>query len=87
MIIRSANLLDTSALILMIMKMHTESKADIPPLNVSKVSDAVTGAIKNGLVYVALEQEKLIGSIGGVVSTDWFSEERILGDKTIYFCW
>ena len=46
------------------MKMHTESKANIPPLNVSKVSDAVTGAIKTGLVYVALEEEKLIGSIG-----------------------
>ena len=84
MIIRSANLLDTSALILMIMKMHTESKVDIPPLNVSKVSDAVTNAIKNGLVYVALEEENLIGSIGGIVSTDWFSEEKILGDLWFY---
>ena len=73
MTIRSANLLDTSALILMIMKMHTESKVDIPPLNVSKVSDAVTNAIKNGLVYVALEEENLIGSIGGIVLGDlWF---------------
>jgi len=82
--IRVANLLDTSALILMIMKMHSESKNDIPTLNVAKVSDAVTGAIKNGLVYVALEEENLIGSIGGVISNDWFSEQKILGDLWFY---
>jgi GNAT superfamily N-acetyltransferase len=79
--IRRANALDISALIHLIMKMHSEAEVKIPSLDVSKVTDSVIHAMKVGVVVVAINDEKkLIGSIGGYAAEDWFSKDKVLGD-------
>ena len=79
--IRRANALDISALIHLIMKMHSEAEVKIPTLDVGKVTDSVVNAMKVGVVVVAInEDKKLIGSIGGFAAEDWFSKEKLLGD-------
>jgi len=83
--IRRANALDISAIIHLITQMHSEAKFDIPPLDITKVTDAVVYAMKTGVVIVAInEEKKLVGSIGGVASDDWFSKEKVLGDLWFY---
>tara|TARA_R100000808_G_C2155393_1_gene167764 strand:- start:16969 stop:17409 length:441 start_codon:yes stop_codon:yes gene_type:complete len=79
--IRRANALDISALIHLIMKMHSEAEVKIPTLDVAKVTDSVIHALKVGVVIVATNDEKkLIGSIGGYAAEDWFSKDKVLGD-------
>jgi|TARA_R110001592_G_scaffold110656_2_gene307197 GNAT superfamily N-acetyltransferase len=79
--LRRANALDISALIHLIMKMHSEAEVKIPTLDVGKVTDSVVNAMKVGVVVVAInEDKKLIGSIGGFAAEDWFSKEKLLGD-------
>ena len=79
--IRRANALDISALIHLIMKMHSEAEVKIPNLDVGKVTDSVIHALKVGVVIVAINDEKkLIGSIGGYAAEDWFSKDKVLGD-------
>ena len=69
--IRRANALDISAIIHLITQMHSEAKFKIPPLDITKVTDAVIYAMKTGVVMVAInEEKKLIGSIGGITSED-----------------
>lgn len=83
--IRRANALDISAIIHLITQMHAEAKFDIPALDITKVTDSVIYAMKIGIVIVVINDEKkLVGSIGGIASEDWFTKENTLGDMWFY---
>lgn len=83
--IRRANILDLSPLLAMLYSMHNETELQVPDIVPEKISVKVNEAINRGVVLVALNKEnRLLGSIGGLVTSDWWSEEKFLADMWFY---
>ena len=82
--IRKANALDISAITYMLSVMHKETELYVPTINSHKLVNKVNDIIHSGIVLVATEQNQLLGSIGGTISTDWWSDEQSLSDLWFY---
>ncbi len=82
--IRKANVLDISGLILMLNTMHKETELNVPTINSFKLVNKVNEVLHSGIILVAVEENKLLGSIGGMVSTDWWGDEKYLSDLWYY---
>lgn len=83
--IRRANILDISSILAMLYSMHNETELSVPEIVPEKLATKVNEAINRGVVLVALnDQNRLLGSIGGLVSSDWWSEEKFLADMWFY---
>jgi len=83
--IRRANILDISSILAMLYSMHNETELPVPEIVPEKLATKVNEAINRGVVLVALnDQNRLLGSIGGLVSSDWWSEEKFLADMWFY---
>lgn len=78
--IRKASLLDFSAILVLLSEMQEE--AELENVNWTKVSHTLIECIGKGLVLISVdeEQNRITGSIGGDVGTEWYSTEPILGD-------
>ena len=82
--IRKANVLDISGLIFMLNTMHKETEINVPTINTYKMINKVNEVLHNGIILVAVENNKLLGSIGGMVTTDRWAEEKYLADLWYY---
>ena len=82
--IRKATVLDISALILMLDTMHKETEVELPKINIVKLVDKVNQLIHTGLVLVSIKDNKIQGSIGGLISQDWWSDEKFIADAWFY---
>ena len=82
--VRKATVLDISSLIFMLNTMHKETKLNVPIINSFKLTNKVNEIIHNGIVLVAVNENKLLGSIGGTISTDWGGTEKFLSDLWFY---
>ena len=83
--IRRANILDISSILAMLYSMHNETELSVPEIVPEKLATKVNEAINRGVVLVALnDQNRLLGSIGGLVSSDWWSEEKFLAEMWFY---
>ena len=82
--IRKATVLDISSLIYMLNTMHKETEINVPTINSFKLVNKVNEIIHTGIVLVAIEDNKLLGSIGGTICTDWWSDEKHLSDLWFY---
>ena len=82
--IRKANALDISAITYMLSVMHKETELYVPTINSHKLVNKVNDIIHSGIVLVATEQNQLLGSIGGTIGTDWWSDEQYLSDLWFY---
>ena len=82
--IRKATVLDISALILMLDTMHKETEVELPKINTVKLVDKVNQLIHTGLVLVSIKDNKIQGSIGGLISQDWWSDEKFIADAWFY---
>jgi GNAT superfamily N-acetyltransferase len=82
--VRKATVLDISSLIFMLNTMHKETKLNVPIINSFKLTNKVNEIIHNGIVLVAVNENKLLGSIGGTISTDWWGTEKFLSDLWFY---
>ena len=82
--IRKATVLDISSLVYMLDTMHKETEINVPTINSYKLVNKVNEIIHTGIVLVATQDNKLLGSIGGTISTDWWSEEKHLSDLWFY---
>ena len=82
--IRKATVLDISGLIFMLNTMHKETEINVPTINTYKMINKVNEVLHNGIILVAVENNKLLGSIGGMVTTDWWAEEKYLADLWYY---
>ena len=56
----------------------------MPNINSQKMINRINDLIHNGLVFVALKDNKIQGSIAGQICTDWWSEEKYIGDVWFY---
>lgn len=81
--VRPANLIDISALLVLLHQMHEQH--DLPPANWHKVSSVILDNIRSGVVLIAQTDEgEMMGSIGGKPSQDWFTENWHLGDHWFF---
>lgn len=84
MIIRKATLLDISAIIYLLTMMHKETEIQIPKIHSPKLVDKINQLLHQGIVLVAVQDNKVVGSIAGQISSDWWSEENYLTDAWFY---
>ena len=83
--VRRAGPLDISAIIALLMEMHKNTEIPVSPISSEKLVAKISEAIHRGIVFVAIdEKNKISGSIGGTIGTDWWSEERHLSDMWFY---
>ena len=82
--IRKATVLDISALVLMLDTMHRETEIEVPKINTVKLVDKINQLIHTGLVLVSVKDNKIQGSIAGLMSQDWWSEEKYIADAWFY---
>lgn len=82
--IRQATIFDQAHICALLFKMHNEIDFEISEIDPEKFSNSVLGAINRGVVFIAIEEGRMIGSIGGVYSSEWWSTEKVLGDLWFY---
>lgn len=82
--IRKATILDASSIYAMLLQMHDEIQFDVGEVNLKKLSECVLTVINNGVALVAMDNQTIVGSIGGVYTTEWWSDEQVLGDLWFY---
>ena len=78
--IRTATVLDLSALYGMLHVMHEESEYTVSTINSEKGTAAISSALHRGVVLVAEVDGKIVGSIGGMETSDWWSNKLYLAD-------
>tara|TARA_R100000655_G_scaffold103942_1_gene150711 strand:+ start:207 stop:644 length:438 start_codon:yes stop_codon:yes gene_type:complete len=82
--IRKAEQTDVSELYNMLTDMHSQTVMPVSPMKKDKVMNMIILAITRGVVYVATEKNKILGSIGGMSTSDWWSTDEYLGDLWFY---
>ena len=82
--IRRADQTDVSELYDMLTDMHSQTVLPVSPMKKDKVMNMIILAITRGVVYVATEKNKILGSIGGMSTSDWWSTDEYLGDLWFY---
>ena len=82
--IRRAEQTDVSELYNMLTDMHSQTVMPVSPMKKDKVMNMIILAITRGVVYVATEKNKILGSIGGMSTSDWWSTDEYLGDLWFY---
>jgi N-acetylglutamate synthase-like GNAT family acetyltransferase len=83
--IRRATPLDISAILALLGEMHQNTEVPTSPINSERLVNKVSEAIHRGIVFVAMDDENLIrASIGGIAGSDWWSDQRHLGDLWFY---
>jgi len=81
--VRPATLVDVSAVVVLLHTMHESAK--LPSADWLKVTHTVVDNIASGVVLIAQTDEgEMMGSIGGRVATDWYSNAKHLGDHWFY---
>ena len=65
MIIRRANVGDISGIIFLLQMMDEETVVDIPKINTGKLVHKINELLHTGIILVAVDNEKVIGSISG----------------------
>ena len=79
--IRRANLDDAFIILLLLKEMHEGTVLKIPDIKLECLARKVDSVIKNGVVFVTYNNERMVtGSIGGIYANDWWSDEKYLSD-------
>ena len=84
MIIRRAVPEDVSQIHKMLIDMYSRIEIPASPLSERKVLDVIKSAMEKGIVIVAEVEGKIIGSLGGMANSDWWSEQKHLSDIWFY---
>ena len=82
--IRRAEQTDVPELYDMLTDMHSQTVLPVSPMKKDKVMNMIILAITRGVVYVATEKNKILGSIGGMSTSDWWSTDEYVGDLWFY---
>jgi GNAT superfamily N-acetyltransferase len=78
--LRLATVEDLSDLYMMLQVMHSETIDGTSPIDSEKLTSAINNALHRGVVVVAEIDNKIVGSIGGMETSDWWSSEKYLAD-------
>ena len=78
--LRMATVQDLSELYVMLHVMHSETIDGTSPIDSEKLISAINTALHKGIVLVFEVDNKIVGSIGGLESSDWWSDKKYLSD-------
>tara|TARA_R110000823_G_scaffold201344_3_gene332214 strand:- start:181 stop:618 length:438 start_codon:yes stop_codon:yes gene_type:complete len=81
---RRANLFDVSAITAMLIEMHNDAEIKLTSVNTEKLVNKINEALHQGVILIAQKDDKVVGSIGGVIVSDWWSDEKHLSDLWFY---
>ena len=84
MIIRRAVPEDISEIYKLLMDMYSKIEVAASPVSSQKLLNVINSAIHKGIVLVAEAKGEILGSLGGMANSDWWSEESHLGDLWFY---
>ena len=82
--LRRATPFDVSKVFNLLEQMHSETEVRVSPINTKKLLDTINSAIHDGVVLLAEIKGKIVGSIGGMLNSDWWSSEEYLRDFWFY---
>ena len=71
MVIRKGSSDDMFSIRDILLKMHSETTLSVPSIDMEKLTYHILHALKNGHVFVAVLKNKVIGTIGGLVGSDY----------------
>tara|TARA_R110001592_G_scaffold127259_1_gene338900 strand:+ start:1414 stop:1848 length:435 start_codon:yes stop_codon:yes gene_type:complete len=78
--LRMATVQDLSELYVMLHVMHSETIDGTSPIDSEKLISAINTALHKGIVLVFEIDDKIVGSIGGLENSDWWSDKKYLSD-------
>tara|TARA_R110000823_G_scaffold205983_1_gene336763 strand:- start:1897 stop:2331 length:435 start_codon:yes stop_codon:yes gene_type:complete len=78
--LRMATVQDLSELYVMLHVMHSETVDGTSPIDSEKLTSVINTALHKGIVLVFEVDNKIVGSIGGLESSDWWSDKKYLSD-------
>jgi|TARA_R110000796_G_scaffold27531_1_gene75846 hypothetical protein len=81
---RRANLFDVSAITAMLIEMHNDAEIKLTSVNTEKLVNKINEALHQGVILIAQKDDKVVGSIGGMIVSDWWSDEKHLSDLWFY---
>jgi len=84
MVIRKGSSDDMFSIRDILLEMHSETTLSVPSIDMEKLTYHILYALKHGYVFVAVLKNKIIGTIGGFTTSDWWSEEKHLADIWFY---
>ena len=65
---------------MMLQVMHSETIDGTSPICPETLTSAINNAIHRGVIVVAEIDNKIVGSIAGMETSDWWSSEKYLAD-------
>jgi len=80
LILRLATVEDLSDIYMMLLIMHSETIDGTSPVNSEKLTSVISDALHRGVVIVAEVDGKIVGSIAGMETSDWWSDKLYLAD-------
>ena len=75
---------DLEDIVELLLKFSDEFSDIYPEAERDRVSFTVDQHYKNGLIYSAYEDDKIVGSIGAMSSAWWFSSKKFVAETWFY---
>ena len=75
---------EISALYVMLKEMHSNTETDVAPIDQYKLVSKINEVVHKGLVLVSVKDNMITGSIGGMSTSDWWSNQPFLSDMWFY---
>ena len=75
---------EISALYVMLKEMHSNTDTDVAPIDEYKLVSKINEVVHKGLVLVSVKDNMITGSIGGMSTSDWWSNQPFLSDMWFY---
>tara|TARA_R110000787_G_scaffold155160_1_gene268870 strand:- start:23 stop:466 length:444 start_codon:yes stop_codon:yes gene_type:complete len=82
--IRWASPFDISSIAALLVVMHREAEFELATMNSEKLMSQINELVHRGIVLVAVEDGRIVGTIGGRQGLDWWSDEKYFGDLWFY---
>jgi hypothetical protein len=75
---------EVSALYVMLKEMHSNTELNVSPIDDYKLLNKINEVVHKGVVLVSVENNMITGSIAGMTTSDWWSNESFVSDIWFY---
>jgi GNAT superfamily N-acetyltransferase len=82
--LRLATVEDLSEIYMMLSVMHSDTIKGTSSIDSEKLTSAISHALHKGIVIVFDVDGKIVGSIAGIETSDWWSSDKYLADMWFF---
>jgi len=82
--LRLATVEDLSEIYMMLNVMHSDTIKGTSSIDSEKLTSAISHALHKGIVIVFDVDGKIVGSIAGIETSDWWSSDKYLADMWFF---